>query len=242
MHLDPRRRTDRFRALLVDVGGTLVPDHPPDRPERVRILEERLVALLPELAATRVAALLAEITADASGEEQLTEARIAARLAAAAPGLGGRAGLVRRALSRRTGYEWAPFPGYRELLVTAGELGLRRVIVSNTAVTSAEDWWAHLPALDLHGLVDGVVTSFDVGRRKPDAAVFERALAEAGCEPSACIFIGDSERNDVVPARDLGMTVIRAAIQEPATATRAHHVVTSLAQARELLVALFTNA
>lgn len=244
MHLDAQNRTDRFRALLVDVGGTLLPDDRLDRPEQIRARLELLSAALPELDVEHVAVLLADIVADAKDcerrDEQVTEARIAGTLGAASPALAGRGRLVRRALSRRTGQEWPPFPGGPELLAAAAERGLRRVIVSNTAFTSEVDWWEEvMPALGLQGLVDAVVTSFDVGYRKPHRAVFERALDLAACGPAACVFIGDNERNDVEPARALGMTVIRVAIQGvPTSPSRAHHVATSLREARQLLESL----
>ena len=74
------------------------------------------------------------------------------------------------------------------------------------------------------------MTSLDVGFRKPHSAFFAAALREAGCEPAACLMIGNSEANDIQPALALGMRTIRVAIEEPPpTASAAHAVVTSLA-------------
>src|SRR2546429_479215 len=99
-----------------------------------------------------------------------------------------------------------------------------------------------LPELDggrLHGLLadllDGIGTSYDVGHRKPHPAMFERAIELAGCAPDACVMIGNSERSDVEPALALGMMVIRVALQEPPTPTRARHLVTDLGAAVERL-------
>jgi putative hydrolase of the HAD superfamily len=153
--------------------------------------------------------------------------------------LTGRVGAVRAAL----GAGWArfaqPFPGYRELLLAARDLGLRRVIVSNTNFTATRDWRDVIaPAVGLDGLLDGIVTSYDVRYRKPHLAMFERALEIAGHSAPECVMIGNDERKDVVPAKELGMFVIRVAIQEPPTPTRADRLVTSLDEAREAL----TNA
>ncbi len=230
----------RFGALLVDVGGTLVPDRLPDPPGRRDVRVDRLAAVLPELGRDRAASLLDALLADARTAsdllEQRTDAAIARRLATLDPSLAGRAGEVRRRLGRPTGHEHPPFPCHRDLLHVAGELGMRRVLVTNTDWTSDDDWlvwW--MSARDLAGLVDGVVTSYSLGRRKPDRAMFDRALSLAGCPPEACVYAGDKERKDVEPALALGMTVIRVAIQEPPSETRAHHLVTDLAGAVRVL-------
>ncbi|HSR22325.1 MAG TPA: HAD family hydrolase [Candidatus Eisenbacteria bacterium] len=230
----------RFRALLVDAGGTLFPDSLPDAPGVRQVRARRLAAVLPELGPDRAAALLDELLADArAARDELTQrsdALIASRLRAVAPALAGRAGDVRRALSRPTGHEHPPFPGHRDLLLEAGRLGLRRVLVSNTDWVSDEDWvrW-RMAERGLDGLLDDVVTSYSAGRRKPDRSIFDRALTLAGCPPEACVYVGDNEAKDVEPALALGMTVIRVAIQEPPTPSRAQRMVTSLPAAIEAL-------
>jgi FMN phosphatase YigB (HAD superfamily) len=230
----------RFRALLVDAGGTLFPDNARQAPEVHGVRMDRMAAVLPELDRERVARLLDELRADARAmrdqAEQRTDALVAGRLAAVDASLAGRAGEVRRALAMRTGYEHPPFAGHRDLLVAAGELGLCRVLVSNTDWVSDEDWlgW-RMADLGISGLLDAVVTSCSFGRRKPDRAIFEHALGLAGCTAEASVFMGDREDRDVQPALALGMTVIRVAIQEPPSETRAHHLVTSLPAATGVL-------
>lgn len=79
--------------------------------------------------------------------------------------------------------------------------GLTLVVVSN--------WDASLPAvLDTVGLteaVDGVVTSAAVGRPKPGQAIFEAALALAGCPAHAAVHVGDSVEHDVRGALAAGI-------------------------------------
>jgi len=233
----------RFRALLADVGGTLVPDNLPERPGVREVRLRRLAAVLPELDEAAVAGLLDDMRADARAEadrlEQRTEELIAARLSARGTGLAERAGAVRRALSEPTGHEHPPFPGHQDLLRMAAELGLRRVLVTNTAWVDDDDWrrWL-LASRGLMGLVDGLVTSVSAGHRKPHRAMFDIAVALAGCPAEACVFIGDRETKDVEPALAMGMMVIKVAIQEPPTGTAAHHQVTSLAAAVDTLRAL----
>ena len=229
----------QFGALLVDAGGTLIPDRLPEPPALRGIREQRLAALLPELDRRRIAQLLDGLITYAEvaehGVRQSTLAAIAECLSSVDSSLAGRAGDVRLALSQTTGRD-QPFPGHRELLETASQLGLRRVLVSNTTWVSGSDWWLwRMSKLGLAGCLEGVVTSFDVGWRKPHRVIFDRALELAGCAAEACVFIGDNERKDVEPALAMGMTVIRVGIQEPPTPTRGQHFATSLEEARNAL-------
>ena len=73
---------------------------------------------------------------------------------------------------------------------------------------SLADW---LEPLGLLEHVDGVVTSADVGAAKPDAAMFERALALAGVEPAEAVHVGDSVENDVEGARAVGIRAVLVA-------------------------------
>jgi putative hydrolase of the HAD superfamily len=79
--------------------------------------------------------------------------------------------------------------------------GTRLVVASNW------DWSLHevLSRVGLEGLVDGVVTSAEVGARKPAVAVFERALAVAGVPAARAIHVGDSFEEDIVGARAAGV-------------------------------------
>jgi FMN phosphatase YigB (HAD superfamily) len=78
--------------------------------------------------------------------------------------------------------------------------------------------------------------SIDVGWRKPDSRFFAAALASGGASPTRCVIVGDSEANDIEPARALGMGTIRVAIdiRRPSTSA-ADHVCTSLDQVADLL-------
>ena len=85
--------------------------------------------------------------------------------------------------------------------------GLKLGLVSN----------AHfLPALLLEdferlGLVehmDVIVTSSQLGLRKPHPAIFERLLAELDVSPGEAMFVGDKVREDVVGPKELGMRAV----------------------------------
>ena len=79
-------------------------------------------------------------------------------------------------------------------------------------LVAASNWDCSLPrVLDragLGGLLDGVVSSATVGARKPDAALFEAALALAGCSADAAVHVGDSLENDVRGALAAGIRAV----------------------------------
>ncbi len=54
-----------------------------------------------------------------------------------------------------------------------------------------------------------VLISEDLGISKPDPAIFERALREAGCRPSEAVMVGDRIDNDIEPAKALGLRTVR---------------------------------
>jgi putative hydrolase of the HAD superfamily len=74
-----------------------------------------------------------------------------------------------------------------------------------------------------------VVTSVDVGWRKPHPALFEAAMAATGVPASRTAVVGNSETSDILPALDLGMIAVRVAIEEsPPIFSNADAVATSL--------------
>lgn len=65
--------------------------------------------------------------------------------------------------------------------------------------------------LGMHGLLDyfdEVVTSYDVGLRKPHPEIFARALDSLGADPSEAVMIGDELVDDVIGARSAGVRAI----------------------------------
>ena len=79
--------------------------------------------------------------------------------------------------------------------------GLRLVCVSN--------WDCSLPevlaGVGLAALLDGVVASATAGARKPDPAIFELGLAEAGCQPEEAVAVGDTPEEDLAGAAAAGV-------------------------------------
>jgi putative hydrolase of the HAD superfamily len=82
--------------------------------------------------------------------------------------------------------------------------GLRLVVASN--------WDCSLPDVlaeaGLLHLVDDVVPSAVAGAAKPDARLFDAALAAAGCRAADAIHVGDSLESDVAGATAAGIAAL----------------------------------
>jgi putative hydrolase of the HAD superfamily len=191
------------RAVLLDALGTLVELQPP-APRLRRLLRESGFDVTEERAA---AGFMAEIAyyldhhldgADPERLERLRD-RCADEMmrALALPGLD-------HATARRVMLGALEFTPYPDVLPALGELrerGLRLVIASNWDC-SLPEWLGPTGILEL---VDGVVTSAEVGAAKPSTRVFERALALAGVEPGEALHVGDKIDNDVEGAAAAGV-------------------------------------
>jgi HAD superfamily hydrolase (TIGR01549 family) len=82
--------------------------------------------------------------------------------------------------------------------------GLRLVCVSNWDVSLVEV----LEGVGLLGLLDDVVTSAQVGVRKPEVAIFEAALRAAGSEAGGALHVGDTREEDIDGARAAGIRAL----------------------------------
>lgn len=96
------------------------------------------------------------------------------------------------------------YPDARPALTDLRAAGMRVVCVSN---------WDHelglvLERVGLADLFDGLVVSALAGSRKPEAAIFERALEVARCAAAEAVHVGDSD-DDVAGARAAGIAVLR---------------------------------
>jgi putative hydrolase of the HAD superfamily len=202
-----------LRAALVDVGGTLWPDRSTSRPPPQDTVA-RLSAVLPGTDAAlldRLRAALEEAVTVFSGElVQDTEALVARVAAGLGLALDAEAALaVRRAMNAPAGRLVRMVDGAPEMLRDLRELGLRIVIVSNAYWRDAGVYRRDLEGAGVGELIDAVVSSVDLGRRKPDPEMFRAGIAAAGCEPQECVMIGNVEEKDVVPALVLGMRAVR---------------------------------
>jgi HAD superfamily hydrolase (TIGR01509 family) len=228
-------------AALIDVGGTLWPDGWPWAPVGHEARADRLRRALPGLRPEDAGSLLRALDASAASLTDALEQDVDGYVAEPLRrhGLAATAEQVAatvEAMCLPAGRWLKLFPGAGELLRTVRRAGLACVILSNAFWRGAEAYRRDLEDLGVAGEVDAIVSSVDVGFRKPHPAMFETAMAAAGAAPAACAMVGNSESKDVLPARRLGIRTIRVAIEEPRpTNSQADAVADSLDEVARLL-------
>jgi HAD superfamily hydrolase (TIGR01549 family) len=55
---------------------------------------------------------------------------------------------------------------------------------------------------------DFILTSYDIGAEKPDPAFFKPVIERTGFEVFEVAYVGDRVENDILPARDAGLTTV----------------------------------
>jgi putative hydrolase of the HAD superfamily len=117
-----------------------------------------------------------------------------------------------------------PYPEVPGTLAALRERGLKLVVVSNWDISLHEQ----LRATGLADLVDGAVSSAEVGAGKPHPGIYTRALELAGAAPGEALMVGDSPDTDVAGALALGMTAVLVDRWGGGTAPKGAHVVGAL--------------
>jgi putative hydrolase of the HAD superfamily len=195
----------RPSVILLDALGTLVALEPPASRLRAELAERFGLAVTEEQAASAIAAEIAYYRA------HLDQGRDAASLAVLRRRC---AEVLRSALPGATGIEsdrmvqallaslrFTAFADVLPALLAARARGQRLVVVSNWDVSLHDV----LRALELEPQLDAVLTSAEVGARKPAPAMFERALELVGAGAAHAIHVGDSLEEDVAGARAAGI-------------------------------------
>ncbi len=89
---------------------------------------------------------------------------------------------------------------------------LARLRARDLTLVVVSNWDVSLPAVlrnvGLDKMVDGVVTSAEVGHPKPASEMFAAALALAGCAPERAVHVGDSLDQDVHGALAAGIRAV----------------------------------
>lgn len=197
---------DVTRVLLLDALGTLVELEPPVEPLR-RELRERFGVEVSEGEAR--AALRAEIAFyrahhdEASDRTRLADlrARAAGALREALPSVAAGLPLAPLTDALLAALRFRPFAEVPEVLRGARERGVRLVVVSNWDVSLHDV----LDETGLAPLLDGVVTSAELGSAKPATEIFARGLALAGVTAETALHVGDSVEHDVAGALAAGI-------------------------------------
>ncbi len=203
----------KIAALSLDVDGTLYEPRPVAVRRQARGLRrflaarERVRAQPPFADGAALQARVLELLADGLRCTPGSARGLHGRLARALPG----------ALTGDRG----PFPGVRDALLVAVELGLRLAVFSDYEPVEK------LRRLGLADLPWEVVVAGDrLGALKPHRRGFDAVVAGLRVPPGAILHVGDREDTDVAGALDAGLRAWRFVRTLPAS-TRAEHVFAS---------------
>ncbi|MBD0379909.1 HAD family hydrolase [Paenibacillus sedimenti] len=97
------------------------------------------------------------------------------------------------------------FPNLVNMLTQLKSNGVRIALVSNGYGQFQSD---NFKALGISHLFDEVLISEWEGLRKPDPAIFIRALSKLGVEAEEAIFVGDHPENDIRASRAVGIKAV----------------------------------
>ena len=120
-------------------------------------------------------------------------------------------------------------PGAEVTIGSIATTGIHQGIVSDV---DADEGRFILDRLGVLDHFDAITTSEEVGRTKPDQAMFETALEKAGVDPGRALMIGDRYSHDMEGATALG---IRTAAYGAEDGPAVDHRLTDLRDLLELL-------
>jgi putative hydrolase of the HAD superfamily len=192
----------RDKAVFLDALGTLVRLEPP-APRLQAALGRRGVEVSLEQAGRAVRAEIAYYRANLHrGRDAGSLAALRADCAAAMAGLLPPADDLLGALLEAI--EFTPFDEVPEVLGELRSRGCKLIVVTNWDVSVHE----MLARTGLAPLLDGAVSSAEVGAAKPDPAIFRVALELAGVEAAEAVHVGDTPAEDGDGARAAGIRAV----------------------------------
>jgi putative hydrolase of the HAD superfamily len=214
---DPGGRR-RPRAILLDALGTLVRLEPP-APFLREELRERGVEVSAEQAERAIAAEIAFYRAHLhEGRDRASLAALRRRCAAAMQPAIPPIDLDALTEALVASLRFTAFADVRPALTELRDRGIHLAVVSNWDVSLHDV----LERVGVAPLLDGAVSSAEIGAAKPDPVIFRRGLELAGnVEPGAAWHVGDTPGDDVDGARAAGIEpvlVVRGRTRAPAPA------------------------
>lgn len=227
-----------IRAVLLDALGTLLELEDPGEP-LVAELAARNVAVSVEQAR---AAVLAEMTYyrehhdEAADREQLADLRrrCAVVLRDALPAPAQALGVPALTDALLAALRFRPYAEVPAALAALRGQGLTLVVLSNWDVSLHDQ----LAATGLAPLIDGAVSSAEVGAGKPHPDSYARALAVAGAVPAEAVMVGDSPDTDIAGALALGIEAVLVDRWGSAPVVPGAHRVASVAEVPALIESL----
>jgi putative hydrolase of the HAD superfamily len=196
-------------AYLLDALGTLVELEPPAEPLRRELRERVEVEISAEEAAGAMRAEIAFYRAHhhiARDRDSLAllRRRATAALRDALPARVADVPLDALTDALLAALRFRAFPEVPDVLRRARAQGIRLVVVSDWDVSLHDV----LDATGLAPLLDGVVTSAELGIGKPDPRIFRRGLSLARVEADEALHVGDTVELDVAGAQAAGIAAL----------------------------------
>jgi putative hydrolase of the HAD superfamily len=184
-------------AILFDVGGTLLEEHRFDLEAGIRAV----VGEHPEVVVELAQAFRAELRDHYQTHQELF---LAQWLVERLPRLGGAVATTVEDAIWKAVVTLAPRPGIVTFLQQICDDGIPIAAVSNAAF-SGRVLTGELGRHGLQPFVQFVLSSADIGVRKPHPAIFEAALSQLGACPERTWFVGDTMKEDIVGASRAGL-------------------------------------
>ena len=98
-----------------------------------------------------------------------------------------------------------PFAETIDTLIYLKSQGYRLGVISNGLTIKQ---WEKLVRLNVYSFFDAVITSEEVGKKKPDKLIFDVALRKMNGDPEKSIMIGNKFKEDALGAVNAGMSAI----------------------------------
>ena len=98
-----------------------------------------------------------------------------------------------------------PFADTIDTLIYLKSQGYRLAVISNGLTIKQ---WEKLVRLNVYSFFDEVITSEEVGRKKPDKLIYDVALRKMKGDPERSVMIGNKFREDALGAVNAGMSAI----------------------------------
>lgn len=217
--MSPRSTSLRYRAVLLDVGDTLVYAHPSSAEimavvcaesgldvtvEQIEAAEGHVAPLILARQAEQGAGELPSISRENS--ERFWHWVYGEILGQLDTPEGLRSEIGRRFYERFSSLEtWRLFPDALPALEEVGRRRRERGLILGV-VSNWEDWLETLLAqLEIQHYFDFFIVSAGVRSEKPDSAIFRAALERAQTRPEETLHVGDSLHADVGGARACGI-------------------------------------
>ncbi len=101
------------------------------------------------------------------------------------------------------------YPGVCDTIDRIRAAGIPVIVVTDATIDHA---MLRLSHTDILRRLDGLITADMTGLKKPAEGIYRFALSETGMEncPEKTLFVGDSLRRDITPAKSVGMETVLA--------------------------------